>query len=154
MLGEVCWTHPALPTGRAISAVNWVDSVTTILGIWGTALETSKPAGSDIRRRKKSLPLLLALRKRRMASAQLYKLHSLGADLSADQERDVVTLLNRCDAAAGAEHRAEAQRRPHRETPAGRTQALRSQPPSAAHPGHPLVVGRERATCPALAPPR
>ncbi len=78
-------------------------------GHLGHGVGDRQAGGQHIRRRKKSLPLLLALRKRRMASAQLYKLHSLGADLSADQERDVVTLLNRCDAAAGAEHRAEAQ---------------------------------------------
>ncbi|MEI6044153.1 MAG: polyprenyl synthetase family protein, partial [Chloroflexota bacterium] len=32
-----------------------------ILGIWGLAADTGKPTGSDIRRRKKSLPILFAL---------------------------------------------------------------------------------------------
>jgi geranylgeranyl diphosphate synthase type I len=32
-----------------------------LLGIWGTAKETGKPAADDIRRRKKSLPVLLLL---------------------------------------------------------------------------------------------
>jgi geranylgeranyl diphosphate synthase type I len=32
-----------------------------ILGIWGLSSETGKPSGSDIRRRKKSLPVIYAL---------------------------------------------------------------------------------------------
>jgi geranylgeranyl diphosphate synthase, type I len=70
-----------------------------ILGIWGVEAETGKSTGSDIRRRKKSLPIVLALGAGTAgARARLAALYALEIELSADQEREVRDLLGACEA--------------------------------------------------------
>jgi geranylgeranyl diphosphate synthase type I len=70
-----------------------------VLGIWGVEAETGKASGGDIRRRKKSLPIVLALgtatgaERRRIA-----ELYALEVELDNDQEGEVRRLLHRCDA--------------------------------------------------------
>ncbi len=49
--------------GRALGAVFQITD--DVLGIWGDEESTGKPVGSDIRRKKKSLPILFAMSKSR-----------------------------------------------------------------------------------------
>jgi 4-hydroxy-3-methylbut-2-enyl diphosphate reductase len=86
-----------------------------ILGIWGDDAETGKPTGSDIRRRKKTLPVVTALAAA-VAPADRDRLHRLYADtapLTPDDEAFVHRILEVCGARAQAQraadrHRAEA----------------------------------------------
>ncbi len=75
-----------------------------ILGIWGDEAKTGKPVGSDIRRRKKSLPIVYALGRARPAAraalAQAYGHNPV-------DERGLATVLEVLDS-TGA--RAEAER--------------------------------------------
>jgi geranylgeranyl diphosphate synthase type I len=79
-----------------------------ILGIWGMETQTGKPSGGDIRRRKKSLPVLLALQEASPASrARLRELYAMTTDLTSEQESDVRTLLDECGARALAQRHAD-----------------------------------------------
>jgi geranylgeranyl diphosphate synthase, type I len=103
-----------------------------ILGLWGDPRATGKPVGRDLQRRKKSLPVILALESQELAAAI--------AHLYADEAADDVTaveLANRL-AAEGCRDRALAEAHHWREA------AL------AALDGVPLVVG-PRAELEALA---
>jgi geranylgeranyl diphosphate synthase type I len=79
-----------------------------ILGIWGVEAETGKPTGSDIRRRKKSLPVVIALREADSPErARMLSLYSLPGELTADQELEVRQILDRCHAAAACQREAD-----------------------------------------------
>ncbi|GAA1316875.1 family 2 encapsulin nanocompartment cargo protein polyprenyl transferase [Pseudonocardia xinjiangensis] len=56
--------------------------VDDLLGIWGDPRTTGKPAGSDLRRRKKSLPVIVALTSGRPAGRELAALYRGDAELS------------------------------------------------------------------------
>ena len=78
-----------------------------ILGIWGTESQTGKPSAGDIRRRKKSLPVLLALQQAtRGARARLRDLYAMTTDLTSEQESDVRSILDECRAQALAQRHA------------------------------------------------
>jgi geranylgeranyl diphosphate synthase type I len=79
-----------------------------ILGIWGRESQTGKPRGGDIRRRKKSLPVLLALQEASPgARARLRVLYATTTDLTSDQESDVRGILDECGAQALAQRQAD-----------------------------------------------
>ena len=69
-----------------------------ILGIWGDEALTGKPTASDIRQRKKSLPLVYAVRKLKEAGdiatlARLDEIYS-GPAVSEEDVEDVLTILD------------------------------------------------------------
>ncbi|HOG45189.1 MAG TPA: polyprenyl synthetase family protein [Anaerolineae bacterium] len=73
-----------------------------LLGIWGDEAKTGKPVGSDIRRRKKSLPIVYALeRAEGAARAALAEIYRSGVD-----DRALATVLGILDA-SGARAQAE-----------------------------------------------
>lgn len=79
-----------------------------ILGIWGTESRTGKASGNDIRRRKRTLPMLLALRDAPPAARQrLRALFSSTGDVTGRQERDVRSILDDCGAQASAQAQAD-----------------------------------------------
>lgn len=77
-----------------------------ILGIWGDPVVTGKPAGNDILRRKKSLPILYALQHER-AGEQFETL--LAAELRSGQLQHALSLLEQSGARAFAESEAHRQ---------------------------------------------
>jgi geranylgeranyl diphosphate synthase type I len=79
-----------------------------ILGIWGRESQTGKPSGGDIRRRKKSLPVLLALQEASPGGrARLRALYAMTTELTSDQESDVRGILDECEAQARAQRHAD-----------------------------------------------
>ena len=102
--------HPALPAyaefGRELGMGFQIRD--DILGIWGMESQTGKPSGGDIRRRKKSLPVLLALQEASPgARARLSALYAMTADLTGDQESEVRSILEECRAQALAQRHAD-----------------------------------------------
>ena len=82
-----------------------------ILGIWGTDRRTGKPTGADIRRRKKSLPVVLALAHTTPARrVELQRIYTATDPPTADDEQFVMEALD----TAGARDRAQHQARRHR----------------------------------------
>ncbi len=77
-----------------------------VLGIWGDEVKTGKPVGSDIRRRKKSLPIVFALERaqgeERRALESLYE----GADVDDEGVQRVLGLLEELHAREEVERRA------------------------------------------------
>lgn len=59
--------------------------VDDILGIWGDPVETGKPVGSDLRARKKSVPVVAALRAGTPESARLAGFYATPGDLTGTQ---------------------------------------------------------------------
>jgi geranylgeranyl diphosphate synthase type I len=79
-----------------------------ILGIWGRESDTGKSSGGDIRRRKKSLPIVLALGiATGAAHERLVTLYALPTELDGAQERDVREILHDCQAEALCQQQAE-----------------------------------------------
>lgn len=78
-----------------------------ILGIWGDAAETGKPAGDDVRARKKSFPIVFALE--HAAEADRRTLRSIyGADAMSDEGvLEVCAILERSGALAESERMAD-----------------------------------------------
>ena len=102
--------HPALPAyadfGREFGMGFQIRD--DILGIWGLESQTGKPSGGDIRRRKRSLPVLLALQEASPgARAYLSALYAMTTDLTNEQEGDVRTILEECQAQALAQRHAD-----------------------------------------------
>jgi geranylgeranyl diphosphate synthase type I len=102
--------HPALPAyadfGRELGMGFQIRD--DILGIWGMESHTGKPSGGDIRRRKKSLPVLLALQEASPgARAYLSTLYAMSTDLTGDQESNVRSILEECQAQALAQRHAD-----------------------------------------------
>lgn len=80
-----------------------------ILGIWGEPATTGKAVYSDLRRRKKSLPVVAALRSDSAEAAELAQLYLRSEPLS---EREVVRaarLIERCGARSWTETEADDQ---------------------------------------------
>jgi geranylgeranyl diphosphate synthase type I len=71
-----------------------------VLGIWGSVDVTGKPAGRDIRRKKKSLPVVFAFAKAPPPlRARLESLYAHPAELTAEQEDEVHHILDNVGAA-------------------------------------------------------
>src|SRR6266481_2397342 len=102
--------HPALPAyadfGRELGMGFQIRD--DILGIWGLESQTGKPSGGDIRRRKRSLPVLLALQEASPGGrSYLSALYAMTTDLTSEQESDVRTILEECRAQALAQRHAD-----------------------------------------------
>jgi geranylgeranyl diphosphate synthase, type I len=70
-----------------------------ILGIWGIESETGKPSGSDIRRRKKSLPVLYALNNTSGTQhEQILDIYRRTEPLTPEEEQFVFATLESCGA--------------------------------------------------------
>ncbi|HEX2914200.1 MAG TPA: polyprenyl synthetase family protein [Chloroflexia bacterium] len=79
-----------------------------ILGIWGLAADTGKPSGSDIRRRKKSLPALYALTNAPAAGREkLLALYRSSDPVTPDQEQFVMEMLEESGARAYCQQQAD-----------------------------------------------
>jgi geranylgeranyl diphosphate synthase type I len=79
-----------------------------ILGIWGLAADTGKPTGSDIRRRKKSLPVLVALNQSQGATRdRLLDIYQRTDPVTPDEERFVLSALEKCQAREYAQEQAD-----------------------------------------------
>ncbi|WP_445519640.1 polyprenyl synthetase family protein [Streptomyces sp. NEAU-174] len=85
--------------------------VDDLLGIWGHDAVSGKPVGSDLRRRKKSLPVVAALTSDRPEARKLDELYRLEAGpLTEDGIREVAHLIERAGGRAWAEREAKRQR--------------------------------------------
>ncbi len=84
-----------------------------LIGIWGDAEVTGKPVGADLAARKKSLPVVAALRSGTLAGAELARIYARDDVLSADELRRAAEAVERaggrdwaqaqaCDRMAGA----------------------------------------------------
>jgi 4-hydroxy-3-methylbut-2-enyl diphosphate reductase len=100
-----------------------------VLGIWGAGTETGKPTGADIRRRKKSLPIVVALDRTPVPDRdRLLDVYGGTDALTPTDEAFVRDALDRCGARVLAQDRA----RHHRDRAvAALAEAARSAPPAA-----------------------
>ncbi len=72
-----------------------------VVGTWGAVFDSGKPTGSDIRRRKRTLPVVYALGHAAEQDRQVVaSLYSLTTYLSSEQELRVREVLAGCGAAA------------------------------------------------------
>jgi len=83
--------------------------VDDLLGIWGSTEVTGKPFRSDLRSRKKSLPVVAALRSGSVASAKLATLYSRAEPLEEHELRKAAQLVERAGGRRWAEAEAAAQ---------------------------------------------
>ncbi|MFJ3841133.1 MULTISPECIES: polyprenyl synthetase family protein [unclassified Streptomyces] len=81
--------------------------VDDILGIWGDPQATGKPHLSDLRSRKKSLPVVAALTATNPASEELAHLYRLPAPLTETQLADAAALVEAAGGRTWAEREAE-----------------------------------------------
>jgi 4-hydroxy-3-methylbut-2-enyl diphosphate reductase len=82
-----------------------------VLGIWGTDAETGKPTGADIRRRKKSLPVVLGFdRAGGDDGALVRRLYAQDDPLEPDDVQAVQDVLDRCGAQGASQELAEQHR--------------------------------------------
>lgn len=71
-----------------------------ILGVWGVESVTGKPTGSDIRRRKMSLPVIIGFEAAPPeARSRLVSLYQASGELTVEQEGYVRSVLDECHAA-------------------------------------------------------
>lgn len=80
-----------------------------LLGIWGDPHRTGKPAGADLRRRKKSLPVVAALAANNDASERLRVLYSRPEPFDDAEARLVAELVRDAGGRAFAERLADAE---------------------------------------------
>jgi geranylgeranyl diphosphate synthase type I len=79
-----------------------------ILGIWGLSSETGKPSGSDIRRRKKSLPVIYALTHATGADReQLLEIYHRTDSVNPSEEQFIMDAFERCGAKVFSQNQAE-----------------------------------------------
>jgi geranylgeranyl diphosphate synthase type I len=79
-----------------------------ILGTWGAEDETGKPQGRDIRRRKKTLPVVFAFQESSIEDrGRLQRLYAPGDELTDGQEQDVRGILEHCRAEAFSQQQGE-----------------------------------------------
>jgi geranylgeranyl diphosphate synthase, type I len=82
-----------------------------VLGIWGTDSETGKPTGGDIRRRKKSLPIVVGFDRAAADDRELVRrLYAQDGPLDPDDVQAVRDVLDRCGAQAVSQEHAEQHR--------------------------------------------
>ncbi|HEV7759328.1 MAG TPA: 4-hydroxy-3-methylbut-2-enyl diphosphate reductase [Acidimicrobiales bacterium] len=82
-----------------------------ILGIWGTDAETGKTTGADIRRRKKSLPVVIGFERAAPRDRErLHRLYAQDGPIGPDDEGFVRDVLDRCGAQGLAQEQAEQHR--------------------------------------------
>jgi geranylgeranyl diphosphate synthase type I len=79
-----------------------------LLGIWGDPRSTGKPAGSDLRSRKKSLPVIVALTSGLPAGRELVALYDGADELSDADVRRAARLVEHAGGRAWCRTRAEA----------------------------------------------
>lgn len=73
-----------------------------LLGLWGNPDRTGKPAGNDLRRRKKSLPVLLAGQLSETAAATLYRVYT-ASHVTDEMVAETLRVLDEVGARALAE---------------------------------------------------
>jgi geranylgeranyl diphosphate synthase type I len=78
-----------------------------ILGIWGDPEVTGKPVYSDLSNRKKSLPVVAALRSDTVAGTELARLYRRGEPLSQPELADAASLIERSGARRWCEAQAD-----------------------------------------------
>ncbi|GAB3236105.1 family 2 encapsulin nanocompartment cargo protein polyprenyl transferase [Glycomyces halotolerans] len=81
--------------------------VDDLLGIWGDPASTGKPTYSDLRNRKKSLPVTAALGSGRPESAELVRLYGGTEPLDDKEVRRVAELVERCGGRRASEESAQ-----------------------------------------------
>ena len=81
------------------------------LGIWGDGDETGKPAGSDIRRKKKSFPIICALQEPSPAAEELRRIYAQ-PQIDEEQVATVLDLLDSLGVREATRRTAEALPRP------------------------------------------
>jgi geranylgeranyl diphosphate synthase, type I len=81
--------------------------VDDLLGIWGDPAVTGKPTHSDLRNRKKSLPVVAALNSGTSAGAELATLYHRAQPLSPDELAHVAGLVERAGGRAWSQAKAE-----------------------------------------------
>ena len=95
--------------GRALGLAFQVRD--DVLGIWGDSGDTGKPTDGDIGRRKKTLPVIMALSDAPLPYQQrLQQLYGRAAPLTAGDAAEVRQVLDRCGAQPRAQRWAEQQR--------------------------------------------
>jgi geranylgeranyl diphosphate synthase type I len=104
-----------------------------ILGIWGLTAKTGKPSGSDIRRRKKSLPVLYALSSATPAlKEELLTLYRSAEPVTLEQEQFVMQALETTGAREFSQQQADKFKKVALDaltTAAGGPEALAGNPP-------------------------
>jgi geranylgeranyl diphosphate synthase type I len=81
--------------------------VDDLLGIWGDPVRTGKPVHSDLRNRKKSLPVVAALGSGTPAGAELARLYERAAPLSDDELTTAADLIDRAGGRAWSQSQAD-----------------------------------------------
>jgi geranylgeranyl diphosphate synthase type I len=81
--------------------------VDDLLGVWGEPAVTGKPVGSDLRSRKKSLPVVAALDAGGPAGRELAGLYHRDGPLSTDELARATTLIERAGGREWVERQAE-----------------------------------------------
>lgn len=81
--------------------------VDDLLGVWGEPATTGKPAGSDLRSRKKSLPVVAALESDSPAGRELAALYYQDDPMSADEITRAAMLIEHAGGRDWAEREAE-----------------------------------------------
>jgi geranylgeranyl diphosphate synthase type I len=95
-----------------------------VLGIWGKADVTGKPVADDIRRRKKSLPVVYVLGRQNDPDAERLRALYAQEALSEEDVAEAVAILDGCQARPYAEELA----RQHLETALMQLEAARPDP--------------------------
>ncbi|MFF0749920.1 polyprenyl synthetase family protein [Streptomyces sp. NPDC004267] len=85
--------------------------VDDVLGLWGDTVVTGKPVGSDIRSRKKSLPVVAALSSGTEAGARLAALYHRPEPLTDDEVAEATWLVEEAGGRGWASREAARQRR-------------------------------------------
>jgi geranylgeranyl diphosphate synthase type I len=83
------------------------QAVDDIIGIWGQPGRTGKPVGSDLARRKSTLPVILALNSQCDASAELSKIYRAEYPMTESEILRATELLEQAGARRAAERYAE-----------------------------------------------
>lgn len=81
--------------------------VDDLLGIWGDPAVTGKSAFSDLRSRKKSLPVTAALGSGRPETAELSQMYTASGTVEEEEVRRIAELVERCGGRRASEEAAE-----------------------------------------------
>ncbi len=108
--------------GRALGLAFQIQD--DLLGIWGEAAVTGKPAADDLRRRKKSLPVVYALSQADQPQAARFKEIYAAPNLTEANVAEAITIL----AEIGAKRYTEAQAKAYVETAKSALQAIEAPP--------------------------